>query len=42
LFTGDLVLAPAGYAGMAGVLVLVAAVAAMTSRWTVHRTLNAL
>jgi cell division transport system permease protein len=42
LFTGDLVLASAGYAGIAGVLVLVAAVAAMTSRWTVHRTLNAL
>lgn len=31
-----------GYAGILGVLVLVAAVAAMTSRLTVYRTLNAL
>jgi cell division transport system permease protein len=39
---GSLTLGPDGYAGMAGVLVLVAAVAAMTSRWTVHRTLSTL
>jgi cell division transport system permease protein len=39
---GSLHLGPDGYAGICGVVVLVAAVAAMTSRWTVHRTLNTL
>ncbi|MCC7347291.1 MAG: ABC transporter permease [Variibacter sp.] len=39
---GGLVLGPEGYAGIAGVLVLVAAIAAITSRWTVYRTLDAL
>ena len=31
-----------GYAGIAGVVVLIAAVTAIASRWTVHRTLRAL
>jgi cell division transport system permease protein len=39
---GALTLGPEGYGGMAGMLVLIAAVTALTSRWTVHRTLNAL
>lgn len=39
---GSLSLGPNGYAGMAGVIVLVAAVAAVTSRWTVHKTLKSL
>lgn len=39
---GDLSLAPEGYAGIIGLVVLVAAVAALTSRWTVHRTLASL
>lgn len=39
---GALALGPEGYAGIAGVVVLTAAVAALTSRWTVHRTLEAL
>ena len=37
---GSPVLTPDGYAGIVGVVVLIAAVAAITSRWTVHRTLN--
>lgn len=37
---GSLMLPPDGYAGIMGVMVLIAAVAAITSRWTVHRTLN--
>jgi cell division transport system permease protein len=39
---GNLALAPEGYAGMVGVVVLIAAVTALTSRWTVHRTLASL
>ncbi|BAT57986.1 cell division ABC transporter subunit FtsX [Variibacter gotjawalensis] len=39
---GTLSLGPNGYAGMTGVIILVAAVAGMTSRWTVHRTLKTL
>jgi cell division transport system permease protein len=39
---GSLRLAPDGYAGIAGVMLLIAAVAAITSRWTVQRTLNTL
>lgn len=39
---GNLALGPEGYAGIVGVLVLVAAMTAITSRWTVHRTLNTL
>ena len=35
-------LEPSGYAGILGLLVLVAAVTALTSRWTVRQTLNAL
>ena len=41
-FLGSLVLSPEGFAGIAGVTVLIAAVAALTSRWTIHRTLDAL
>jgi cell division transport system permease protein len=39
---GNITLPPEGYAGVAGIMILIAAVAALTSRWTVHRTLNAL
>jgi cell division transport system permease protein len=39
---GSLVLGPPGYAGIVGVMVLVAAVTAITSRLTVHATLAAL
>jgi cell division transport system permease protein len=39
---GNLALGPEGYAGILGVLVLVAAITAITSRFTVHRTLNTL
>ena len=39
---GGIALTPDGYAGIAGVVVLIAAVAAITSRSTVYRTLNAL
>jgi cell division transport system permease protein len=39
---GNLSLTPEGYAGIVGVIVLVAAVTALTSRWTVHRTLASL
>lgn len=39
---GALALGPEGYGGIAGIVVLTAAVAALTSRWTVHRTLEAL
>lgn len=39
---GAFTLNPEGYAGMLGVLVLIGAVTALTSRWTVHRTLNSL
>ncbi len=39
---GGFVLGPQGYAGMVGVIVLVAAVTAITSRCTVHATLSAL
>jgi cell division protein FtsX len=37
---GSLVLPVDGYAGIVGVMVLIGAVAAITSRWTVHRTLD--
>jgi cell division transport system permease protein len=39
---GNLTLAPEGYAGIVGVIVLIAAATALTSRWTVHRTLASL
>jgi hypothetical protein len=39
---GNLDLAPEGYAGIVGIVVLVAAATALTSRWTVHRTLASL
>jgi cell division transport system permease protein len=39
---GGLSLGPDGYAGIFGLVVLVAAVTAVTSRLTVHRTLAAL
>ena len=39
---GTLVLSADGYAGVVGVVILIAAVASITSRWTVHRTLNTL
>lgn len=39
---GALTLGPEGYAGMLGVIVLIGAATALTSRWTVHRTLNTL
>jgi cell division transport system permease protein len=39
---GSFTLAPEGYAGIVGVIVLVAAATALTSRWTVHRTLASL
>jgi len=39
---GTLALGPTGYAGIILVLALIAAVTVLTSRWTVHRTLNAL
>lgn len=39
---GVFALGPEGYAGIAGVVVLTAAATALTSRWTVHRTLEAL
>lgn len=37
---GSLVLPLDGYAGIVGIMVLIGAVAAITSRWTVHRTLD--
>ena len=39
---GSVDLAPEGYAGIVGVVVLIAAASALTSRWTVHRTLASL
>ena len=39
---GSLSLGPEGYGAMVGLIVLVAAVTAGTSRWTVHRTLKAM
>ncbi|MBX6424411.1 MAG: ABC transporter permease [Variibacter sp.] len=39
---GGLMLPPEGYAGIVGVIVLIAAVTALASRWTVHRTLDSL
>jgi cell division transport system permease protein len=39
---GNLALMPEGYAGIVGLMVLIAAVTAMTSRGTVHRTLDSL
>ena len=41
-FPFALTLEPVGYAGIFGLLVLVAAVTALTSRWTVQQNLNAL
>ena len=39
---GAFTLGPQGYGGMLGMAILIGAVTALTSRWTVHRTLNAL
>lgn len=39
---GNLTLMPEGYAGIVGLMVLIAAVTALTSRGTVHRTLDSL
>jgi cell division transport system permease protein len=39
---GSLRLTPDGYAGIIGIILLIAAVAAITSRWTVQRTLETL
>jgi cell division transport system permease protein len=41
-FVSALSLGPDGYGGILGLTVLIGAVTALASRWTVHRTLNAL